>query len=135
MDYQTEYDDMFATLGDHGAAFFKFFDLFRVCLGDGEGLTKGLHYGKDCSDTKLSDEVLRELKSFLKTQRTWLRKAPEKATPNETRRRMWFWTQKLIEIGAFDRSIRRDIVTWMDICIERSMEDCDFKIIYKANNS
>ena len=139
MDITEEYEDIFNTLGDHGSAFFKFFDLFRANLGDGEGqdgekLVKGLHYGKDCSDSKLSDTQLKELKNYLKTQRTWIRKQSEKVTPKETRRRMWFWTQKLIEFGAFNTSTRRDIITWMDICMDRSMEDCEFKIMYKGES-
>ena len=50
---QEEYDLMFESLGDAGAAFFKFFDLFKVNLGDAEGISKGVHYGKDCSCIKV----------------------------------------------------------------------------------
>ncbi len=140
MDFQAEYDDFFNSLGDSGAATFKFFELFRVCMGDdtraphqkGEDSgpqTRGLHYGKQATDASLSDEALRALKSYLKTQRSWLRKEQANVDKAECRRRMWFWTQKLIELGAFDRSTRRDIVYWMDVAIERTFEGCELRLL------
>jgi hypothetical protein len=136
MDLQAEYDDFINSLGDHGAATFKFFELFRICLGDdprppkGEsGQTRGLHYGKQASDASLSDEELKSLKTFLKTQRSWLRKEQKNADKGECRRRMWFWVQKLIEFGAFDRPTRRDITYWMDVSIERTFEGCEMRIL------
>ncbi len=131
MDLQAEYDDFLGGLGDHGAAFYKFFDLFKVNLGDSQedGMTKGLHYGKQASDASLSDEQLRALKTYLKSQRSWVRKLQKDADKTECRRRMWFWTQKLIELGAFDRPTRRDITYWMDVCMERSYEGCDIRIL------
>ena len=131
MDLQAEYDDFLNGLGDHGAAFFKFFDLFKINLGDSieDGMTKGIHYGKQASDASLPDEQLRALKSYLKAQRSWIRKQQVNADKTECRRRIWFWTQKLIEFGAFDRPTRRDITYWMDVCMERSYEGCDIRIL------
>lgn len=131
MDLQAEYDDFLNGLGDHGAAFFKFFELFKVNLGDSveDGMTKGLHYTKQATDTSLTDEQLRALKSYLKAQRSWIRKQQKDADKTECRRRMWFWTQKLIEFSAFDRPTRRDITYWMDVCMERSYEGCDIRIL------
>lgn len=130
MDLDAEYKDFFEGLGDHGTAFFKFFDLFRINLGDAkeEGMSRGLHFGKQASDSSLSDEQLRALKSYQKAQRSWARKEQKNANRAECRRRMWFWCQKLIEIGAFDRSTRREIVLWMDFAMERTMEGCEVRI-------
>lgn len=131
MDFQVEYTEFLNGLGDHGAAFYKFFELFKVNLGDSpeDGMTKGLHYGKQASDSSLPEDQLRALKSFLKAQKSWLRKQEKNADKVECRRRMWFWTQKLIELGAFDRQTRRDITYWMDVCMERSYEGCDIRIL------
>lgn len=131
MDLQAEYDDFLTGLGDHGAAFYKFFDLFKISLGDApeEGITRGLHYGKQASDSSLSDEQLRALKTFMKSQKTWVRKQQKGADKAECRRRMWFWVQKLIELGAFDRPTRRDITFWMDTCIERTLEGCEIRVM------
>lgn len=134
MDFQAEFDDFIQSLGDHGAAFYKFFDLFKVSLGDSpeEGIHRGLHYAKHSTDTMLSDEQLKALKTYLKAQKSWIRKHQKSADKAECRRRLWFWCQKLIEFGAFDRSTRRDICYWMDTAIERSFEGCEFRIYSDA---
>lgn len=134
MDLEAEYKDFLEGLGDHGSAFYKFFDLFKINLGESveDGMTRGLHYGKQASDSSLSDEQLRALKSYLKLQRSWIRKEKLNASKAECRRRMWFWTQKLMELGAFDRPTRRDIMYWMDVCIERSFEGCELRILSQS---
>ena len=114
MDFQAEYKDFFEGLGDCAAFTYKFFDLFRVNLGNGEGLVKGLHWGKDTSDETLTDEQLKELKSYLKQTKSWIRKEQKDASPTECRRRMVFFVQKLLEFGAFTRGERREMITWMD---------------------
>ena len=119
MSFDAEYKDFFEGLGDTATYTYKFFDLFRVNLGNGEGekgekLVKGLHWSKDCSEEGLPDEQLRELKSYLKQQKTWLRKEQTQIKASECRRRMWFFVQKLLEFGAFTRGERREIILWMD---------------------
>ena len=130
MDLQAEYNDFLTGLGDAGSAFYKFFDLFRISLGDApeEGITRGIHYGKSGYWYDLTDEQLRGLKTYMKAQKSWVRKQQKNADKAECRRRMWFWVQKLIEFGAFDRSTRRDIMYWMDTCIERTFEGCEVRL-------
>lgn len=134
MDFQVEYNEFLNGLGDHGAAFYKFFELFKINLGDSpeEGMSRGLHYGKQASDSSISDENLKALKAYLKAQKSWLRKQEKNADKTECRRRIWFWVQKLIELGAFDRPTRRDITYWMDVCMERTYEGCDIRILNQA---
>lgn len=136
MDFETEFKDFFDGLGDHGTAFYKFFDLFRVNLGDSkeDGMTKGLHYAKQASDASLTDEQLRIIKTYLKQQKSWIRKEQKNADRAECRRRLWFFCQKLIELGAFDRTTRRDINTWMDFAMERTMEGVQVRLeSYQGN--
>lgn len=119
MDLQAEYKDFFEGLGEVGTFTYKFFDLFRVNLGNGEDeqgnkLVKGLHWSKDTSDETLTDEQLKELKSYLKQQKSWIRKEQTRISASECRRRMWFFVQKLLEMGAFTRGERREIILWMD---------------------
>jgi hypothetical protein len=119
MDLQAEYKDFFEGLGQAGTLTYKFFDLFRVNLGNGEDdqghkLVKGLHWSKDASEDTLSDDQLKELKSYLKQQKSWLRKEQTKVSVSECRRRMWFFVQKLLELGAFTRGERREMILWMD---------------------
>ena len=119
MDLQAEYKDFFEGLGDAGTHTYKFFDLFRVNLGNGEDergtkLVKGLHWSRDASDETLTDDQLKELKSYLKQQKSWLRKEQTKVSASECRRRMVFFVQKLLELGAFPRGERREMILWMD---------------------
>lgn len=119
MDLHAEYKDFFEGLGDAGTHTYKFFDLFRVTLGNGEDehgtkLVKGLHWSKDAVEDSLTDEQLKELKSYLKQQKSWLRKEQTKVSASECRRRMVFFVQKLLELGAFTRGERREMILWMD---------------------
>ena len=119
VDLQAEYKDFFDGLGDVGTYTYKFFDLFKVNLGNGEDdkgnkLVKGLHWSKDCSDEELSDEQLKELKTYLKQVKSWIRKEQRNVKASECRRKMWFFIQKLLEYGAFTRGERREMILWMD---------------------
>ncbi len=119
MDLQAEYKDFFEGLGDVGTYTYKFFDLFKVNLGNGEDekgnkLVKGLHWSKDASDEELSDDQLKELKTYLKQVKSWIRKEQTKLKVSECRRKMWFFLQKLLEFGAFTRGERREMILWMD---------------------
>jgi hypothetical protein len=119
MDLQAEYKEFFDELGQAATYTYKFFELFKVNLGNGEDndgnkLVKGIHWSKDCSDEELTDEQLRELKSYLKQVKTWIRKEKKQAKASECRRRMWFFLQKLLEFGAFTRGERREMIVWMD---------------------
>jgi hypothetical protein len=119
MDLQAEYKEFFDELGQAATYTYKFFDLFKVNLGNGEDndgnkLVKGIHWSKDCSDEELTDEQLRELKSYLKQVKTWIRKEKKQVKASECRRRMWFFLQKLLEFGAFTRGERREMIVWMD---------------------
>lgn len=119
MDLQAEYKDFFEGLGDVGTYTYKFFDLFKVNLGNGtdekgNALVKGLHWSKDCSDEELTDDQLKELKTYLKQVKSWIRKEQRSVKASDCRRKMWFFMQKLLEMGAFTRGERREIILWMD---------------------
>ena len=119
-----EYEVIFEELGEHGAAFWKFFDLFKVILDDSgeEGLQKGVYYAKDAVWTFATDDQLKQLRSYLKEQRKWIKKMGKTASPTECRRRLWFWCSRLKEWRIFDMKTRHDINYWFDTCEERIME-------------
>ena len=129
-DFIEEYQQIFDELGDAGAAFFKFFDSFRINVGDGDNFPRSLQYGKDCTWNGGTNEELRQLKNFWKAQKSWLRKEGKNVSAAECRRRMWFWVCKLKEINAFDLRTRRDILYWMDTCMERSLEGSMVRVEY-----
>lgn len=119
MDLQAEYTEFFDELGPVATYTYKFFDLFKINLGTGEdekgnALVKGIHWSKDCSDDELSDDHLKELKSYVKQVKSWIRREKKQAKASECRRKLWFFVQKLLEVGAFTRGERREIILWMD---------------------
>lgn len=119
-----EYDAIFEELGDHGAAFWKFFDLFRINTqaSEEDGTQKGVSYGKDAVWTFATDDQLEQLKKYWKEQRRWIKKEGKQASTVECRRRLWFWCSRLKEWRIFDMRTRHDINYWFDTCEERIMQ-------------
>jgi len=108
MDFLAEYDEM-AMIPPKSAVSYKFLSLFRVVTAGDE---KGLHWSTDAHDTRLSDEALEAIRLYLKAKKAGLRKGAEK----DYAKVLWFFYQKLLEIGAFDRTIRAEIRSYLDLC-------------------
>ena len=108
MDFLVEYDEM-STISPKSAVSYKFLSLFKVVMKDGE---KGLYWSTDQVDTKLSDEALVAIKDYLKAKKADLRKGLEK----DYAKVLWFFYQKLLELGAFDITIRAEIRSYLDLC-------------------
>ena len=116
-----EYDAIFEELGTAGAAFYKFFDMFRVELEGNDSTVKGVHFGKIGVWTFGTDEQLKELKSYWKEQRKWIKKEGKAASSVECRRRIWFWVSRVLEWNMFHLNIRKEIYWWFDTCEERML--------------
>lgn len=114
-----EYSAMFEDLGDTGSAFWKFFDMFRVHIEPENGVAKGLHFSTMGVWSTGTDEQLKELKSYWKDQRKWIKKEGKAAKPSECRRRMWFFVSKVLEWNMFHINTRKEIYWWFDTCEER----------------
>jgi hypothetical protein len=108
MDFLAEYDEM-TIIPPKSAVSYKFLSLFKVVLNDGE---KGLYWSRDIVDKTLSDEALVAIKNYLKAKKADLRKGLEK----DYAKVLWFFYQKLLELGAFDITIRAEIRSYLDLC-------------------
>lgn len=125
MDFVKEQEDLEEALSTHCGATYAFFKLFQVQL-DSKADSTGIQWSRGLWDSTLSSDVLLALRSYLKNIR---RKLQENTmTPTECRQSMWFWCQKLLELGAFDRSARREILHWADVCNERTLEGCQLRV-------
>lgn len=111
MDFVEEYAEM-EKVPSKIAVTYSVFDLFRVQLKDSDTMKRGL-YWPGAVDTKLSDEALVALKSFLKAKKSELKTCDTKINCGKL---MWFFYQKLLELDAFDVQTRRDILGYMDMC-------------------
>jgi len=112
MDFLAEYDEM-ETIPQNTAVAYKFLNLFKVVLNNTETEKRGLHWSSMSFDPNLSDEVLHAIKAYLKAKKSELRKSDPKAKPGKI---LWFFYQKLLEVGAFDSYTRRDILAYMELC-------------------
>lgn len=90
------------------AVTYKFFSGFKV---EGDSLVwSGFR-------TPLSEEVRKPVKAFLKEQR----RATEEdgLKQGECSRRMWFWYQKILDLGLFSGAAyqaRAEILRWVEVC-------------------
>lgn len=116
-----EYDAMFEDLGDAGAAFWKFFDMFRIQIEHEDSNIKGVHFSTIGVWSSAKDEQLKELKAYWKEQRKWVKKEGRTVSPLECRRRMWFFVSRILEWNMFHLNIRKEIFWWFDTCEERLM--------------
>ena len=111
MDFLEEYNEM-QTIPQNTAVSYKFLSLFKVVLKDTEEEKRGLHWSSYSVDSKLSDEVLLAFKNYLKAKKSELRKGEKPAYGKI----LWFFYQKLLDVGAFDAETRRDILQYMELC-------------------
>ena len=112
MDFLAEYDEK-ETIPQKTAVAYKFLSLFKVILADSDKEKRGLYWSSMSLDPNLSDEVLYAIKAYLKVKKNELRKADPKSKPGKM---LWFFYQKLLEVGAFDSYTRRDILAYMELC-------------------
>lgn len=90
------------------AVSYKFFSNFKV---EGDTLTWGGF------STPLEGDMREPVKEFLKVQRRLTREGSLK--PSEVSRRMWFWFQKILDLGLFadvSTPARDQILRWMEVC-------------------
>lgn len=115
MDFLAEYDEM-AAIESKIAVTYKFFHLFTVCMKDTDDNKRGFYFSKCAVDTKLSDEVLLAFRDYLKVKKALLKKsATDPKLPN-CGKMLWFFYQKILEVGAFTPEIRNEIRGYMDLC-------------------
>lgn len=107
MDLLAEYEEV-KKIPVITAVGYKFFSNFKVtddCL-----LWSGF-------STYLQEDVREPVKAYLKEQRRQIRDGALSAS--EVSRRMWFWFQKILDLGLFTGNAsqgRDQILRWMEVC-------------------
>ncbi len=87
---------------------YKFFSNFKV---------EGEHLFWSGFSTFLKDDVREPVKQFLKEQRKQIRDGT--LPGSEVARRMWFWFQKILDLGLFVGNAsegRAQILKWIEVC-------------------
>jgi hypothetical protein len=106
MDLIAEYAE-FKEIPAHVAVAYKFFSTFRL---EGATLWWG---GYSCP---VREEAYSGVKTFLKEQKRTIREGG--LSKSECSRRMWFWVQKIIDLGLFHTvpEARTEIFKWLEVC-------------------
>jgi hypothetical protein len=113
MDFLEEYDEM-STIPSKIAVTYKFFQLFTVALEDTPTTKRGMHFSTIATDSNLSDEILQAFGAYLKAKKRQLKRYDEAGV--NCGKILWFFYQKLLEVGAFNASVRAEIREYMDLC-------------------
>jgi hypothetical protein len=109
MDLLAEYEEV-KKIPVITAVGYKFFSNFKFSA-DGESL---LWSG---FSTYLEEDMREPIKAYLKEQRRQVRDG--KLSAGEVSRRMWFWFQKILDLGLFTGNAahgRDQILRWMEVC-------------------
>ena len=106
MDFIAEYAES-KKLPIHIAVTYKFFSLFKVDT-DAKTLAWTTH------TTPINPDVALAAKLFLKDRRAVFKQGA--VNKSECSRSMWFWYQKILDVGAFTHEVRLEILRWMEIC-------------------
>lgn len=107
---QQEYDEITDTLGGPGAGFYKFFAAFSA-----KGST--IKFGARTTAVGLDEGVVSEFRSYIKTQKEWIR---EKRHPlKEMEQRMWWMVCKLFEYDIFSVSDNQYVMKWYSLCSDQ----------------
>ena len=105
-----EYEETFDTLGGKGTVFYKFFSLLSA-----KGNT--IRFGRRIVDDDVEPYVVDEFRAYLKEQREWIRMQIQPTV--EMRQRMWWVVEKLIEHGVFSSSEQKNVMIWLDLCLDQ----------------
>ena len=109
MDLLAEYEEMNA-IPPKVAVAYKFLSLFKVYI---EGDKRGLYWSTHSKDVMLSDDILIAFKTFLKEMRLRLKREDPTLKHSKI---IWFFYQKIIEVGAFNLEVRNEIRGFLDLC-------------------
>lgn len=107
---QQEYDEITDTLGGQGAAFYKFFAAFSA-----KGST--IKFGGRTSAVGLDEDNVAEFRSYIKTQKEWVRE--QKRPLKEMEQRMWWLVCKLFEYDMFTVRDHQYIMQWYQVCSDQ----------------
>ena len=110
MSLQQEYDEITDTLGGAGAGCYKFFAAFSA---------KGsvIKFGSRISAVGLDEEVVSEFRTYIKTQKEWVRESRRPC--KEMEQRMWWLLCKFMDYDVFPSREYGHIVAWYQICSDQ----------------
>jgi len=107
---QQEYDEIIDALGGPGAGFYKFFSAFSA-----KGTS--IKFGPRVTSVSLDEEIVSEFRSYIKTQKEWVRET--RRPTKEMEQRMWWMVCKLLEHDVFSTYDHQYVMKWYSICSDQ----------------
>jgi len=101
VDFAAEEEELYSLCSGPVAAIYKFFDMFRVELGDESQKLATIHFGKSFHDDEVPKELAKQVRSYVKEQKRSLRENPIGYDPQEGRRKLFWLLTMLLEHGIF----------------------------------
>ena len=92
---EDEFQSFFEELGPVATAGYKFFNSFKIKIDEGT-----IYFYKDFKDTVDAD-ILKDLKSYIKDEKTRLTENKKKISAISVRQRVIFFITKLHELSVF----------------------------------
>jgi hypothetical protein len=121
LDFCLEEETVYETFNRAAAAIYKFFDMVRVELGDGQQAT--VSFGKSYEDDEVPTQVAKQVRAFVKEQKRAIRENPLGYDAAEGRRKLFWLLTMFEEHGIFSPSHQAKIMFYAQFVFHESKEE------------
>lgn len=121
LNFFQEEESMYETFNRAAAAFYKFFNLIYVEIGDGDEAT--VSFGNSYEDDEVPVEVAKQIRSFVKAQMRKIRENPLGYDASEGRRKLFWLITIFEEYGIFSPAYQSKIMMYAQLVLNESKED------------
>lgn len=122
VNFLDEERDYYSTFTRAAAAGYRFFNMFRVELGDGTPYST-VAFGKSYEDDEVERAVAKQLKLYIKEQKKLLRENPKGFSATEIQKKIFTVLSALIEHAVFCPSQQSKIMTYASFAYTETKED------------
>jgi hypothetical protein len=105
IDFAGEEQELYSICSAPVVALYKFFDMFRVELGDDSQKLATVYFGKSFEDDEVPKELAKQIRFYVKEQKRELRANPIGYDPQEGRKKVFWLMTMLLEHGLFSHVI------------------------------
>lgn len=124
VDFVFEETEFYDNLPRAAVAVYKFFDLFRVEMGDKDAAASAtVYFGKSYEDDEVPRELAKQVKSYVKDQKRAIRDAGRGYTAEEGRRKIFWFLTMLFQHGIFGPREQSKIMTYAQFVFHETKEE------------
>lgn len=123
LDFRLEEETLYETFNRGAGALYKFFDMFRVELPEDRQQLATVHFGKSYEDDEVDLPVAKQLRSYLKDQKRFIRENPMGYDVAEGRRKAFWLITMIQEHGIFSPSHQSKIMIFAQFVFHETKEE------------